>query len=347
MNLELAWFAALCDDDYRQLGVVDRDLRSSYRHCRAIVLEAERQGFDNILLPSGYELGIDGVAFAAAVAPELERLRLLVAVRCAELWPPQLARQLATLDQILDGRLTINIISSDLPGAPVDSAPRYARSTEVMQILRALLDGESIAHHGDFFDLELDPPRICRERTEGCPPFYFGGISEPARNTAAAEADVFLLWPDTLAGCREVIDDMRRRAEGHGRDLRFGFRTHLVVRDTEDEARSAAAHLISAVDEAAGKEIARRSLDSGSAGVRRQAELRESAADDGFAEGCLWTGIGKARSGAGAALVGTPEQVSESIALYAELGIESFIFSGYPHLDECTRVGETLLPLLR
>ena len=137
---EVSWFAALCDDDYEYLGVSDPALQSSYTHCRDIVLRAEANGFDNILLPSGYQLGIDSVAFAGAVAPELERMRLLVAVRCSELWPPQLARQLATLDRMLGGRLTINIISSDVPGAPLESVPRYARSLEVMKILRSLLD---------------------------------------------------------------------------------------------------------------------------------------------------------------------------------------------------------------
>jgi len=109
---EVSWFAALCDDDYEFLGVPDPRLQSSWEHCRNIVLAAEKGGFDNILLPSGYALGIDTLAFAAAIAPMLKRMRLLTAVRCGEMWPPQLARQLATIDQMLGGRLTINIISS-------------------------------------------------------------------------------------------------------------------------------------------------------------------------------------------------------------------------------------------
>ena len=120
-ELELAWFSALCDDDYRWLGVPDPTLRSSFDHCADIVTTAERGGFDNVLLPSGYDLGIDSIAFAGGVATLTDTIKLLVAVRCGELWPPQLARQLATLDQMLGGRLTINIISSDLPGAPVAS----------------------------------------------------------------------------------------------------------------------------------------------------------------------------------------------------------------------------------
>ena len=197
MSAEIAWFAALCDDDYEFLGHPEPRLRSSWEHCRGIVLRAERAGFDNVLLPSGYALGIDSVAFAGGVAPLLERMRLLVAVRCGELWPPQLARQLATLDRMLGGSLTINIISSDLPGAPLESAPRYRRTLEVMKILRPLLDGKPVSYRGEFYRLEVEPP-AATTLSGRCPPFYFGGLSEDARNVAAEAADVFLMWPDTL-----------------------------------------------------------------------------------------------------------------------------------------------------
>lgn len=340
---EVAWFSALCDDDYRYLGVDDPSLRSSYTHCRDIVLSAQASGFDNVLLPSGYDLGIDGVAFAAAVAPEVTTMRLLLAVRAGELWPPQLARQLATLDQMLGGRLTINIISSDLPGAPIESAPRYRRTIEVMHVLRALLSGQAVDHHGEFYDLVIDPPRA-RTVSGACPPFYFGGLSDAARDAAAEAADVFLLWPDTEAGAAEVLGDMRRRAAAVGRNLRFGLRTHVIVRETEAEARAAARALISRLDPAVGDAIRRRSLDSASAGVQRQTALRDDADDEGYVEDNLWTGIGRARSGAGAAVVGDPDQVVAKLRRYQALGIESFILSGYPHLEECARVGTLVLP---
>ncbi len=172
-SVEISWFAALCDDDYRYLGVADPELASSWAHCRDITLTAEQNGFDNILLPSGYTLGIDATAFAAAVAPLTERLRLLLAVRMGELWLPQLARQLATIDRILQGRLTVNIISSDMPGEILESAPRYRRTLEWMKVLRMLLDGESIDFHGEFVKLNLDPPRA-RTVSGKCPLFYFG-----------------------------------------------------------------------------------------------------------------------------------------------------------------------------
>src|ERR1700677_2841114 len=142
MGCEVSWFSALCDDDYEFLGVPEAGLLSSWEHCRDIALVAEQAGYDSLLLPSGYAMGIDAVAFAAGIAPMLRRMQLLVAVRMGELWPPQLARQLATIEQLLDGRLTTNIISSDLPGQQLESSPRYRRTLEYMRVLRDLLDGK-------------------------------------------------------------------------------------------------------------------------------------------------------------------------------------------------------------
>ena len=307
-----------------------------------------------MLLPSGYALGIDAVPFAGGIAAITERIKLLLAVRCGEMWPPQLARQLAGLDEMLGGRLTINIISSDLPGAPLASDPRYARTLEVMTILRTLLAGSPIDHHGEFYDVTLDAPRIAVDRAAArrsaglpvTPPFYFGGLSEPAREVAAQAADVYLMWPDTMPEIAAIIADMRARADRHGRTLRFGYRTHVIVRETESEARAAAARLLSRLDAAEGEAIRNRSLDATSAGVSRQAELRDSADDDGFVEDHLWTGIGRARSGCGAAIVGDPDQVVAKLRAYVALGIDAFILSGYPHLAECDLVAKYVLPSL-
>jgi len=146
------------------------------------------------------------------------------------MWPPQLARQLAGLDEMLDGRLTINIISSDLPGTQLASEPRYARTLQVMTILRTLLAGSPLDHHGEFYDLTLDAPRVAVDRAAArqlaglpvTPPFHFGGMSEPAREVAAQAADVYLMWPDTMPEIAAIIADMRARAGRHGRSLRFG-----------------------------------------------------------------------------------------------------------------------------
>jgi len=342
---EIAWFGALCDDDYEQLGVPSPDLRSSWMHCRDITLAAQRNGFDNILLPSGYALGIDTVSFASAIAPEIDSMRLLVAVRCGEVWVPQLARQMATLNQILGGRLTINIISSEMPGETLDSEPRYRRTLETMIVLRALLAGERVDFDGDHLSVHLDPPRICAENPMSIP-FYFGGLSEHARETAAEGADVYLMWPDTEDAVAATVADLTARAATHGRTLRFGYRVHVVVRDSEAEAIAAAEHLVEALDDEEGARIRARSLDSHSAGVRRQAELRDGAGRDGFAEAHLWTGIGRARSGCGAAIVGDPDQVAAKIRRYQHLGMETFILSGYPHRDECERFARLVLPRL-
>jgi alkanesulfonate monooxygenase len=339
---EVSWFAALCDDDYEQLGVVDPSLRSSWPHCRDITLAADRNGFDAILMPSGYQLGIDTVAFASAVAPMLERLAPLVAVRMGELWVPQLARQLATLDQLVGGRLLINIISSDLPGETLASEPRYRRTLEWMQVLRTLLAGEPVSFHGEFVDLEVDPPRVAAE-SRRVPPFYFGGLSEAARDVAAQGADVYLTWPDTVAATADVVADLRARAAAHGRTLRFGFRAHVIVRETEDAARAAARDLVAALDDDTGAAIRSRSLDTASAGVARQAELRHGADDEGYAERHLWTGVGRARSGAGAAIVGDPDQVRATLDAYRAVGIDAFILSGYPHQRECDRFARLVL----
>jgi alkanesulfonate monooxygenase len=342
---EISWFSALCDDDYEQLGVTNPTLQSSWNHCSDIVRTVQESGFDNVLLPSGYDLGIDTLAFASAMAPTITEMKLLTAVRCGEVWVPQLARQLATINQMLDGRLSINIISSEMPGESLDGPSRYARTIETMNALRILLNGNRLDIDGEYIQLHVDAPRICVESPQ-TPQFYFGGLSDEARDVAAAAADVYLMWPDTEDVVAATIADLRQRAQSYNRTLKFGYRVHVVVRDTEEEARNAAAHLISAVDAATGDAIRSRSLDSASVGVRRQAELRESSSADGFVEPQLWTGIGKARSGCGAALVGTPQQVIDKIHRYEQMGIEAFIFSGYPHKEEAQRFAELVLPHL-
>ena len=208
---EVSWFSALCDDDYEFLGQPDAALKSSWEHCRNIVLTAEKGGFDNILLPSGYALGIDTTAFAAAIATVTRRIKLLMAVRVGDAWPPQLARQIATLDQLANGRLNVNIISSEMPGEVLASAPRYQRTVEVMEILKTLLNGEPLDYQGDHYRIRIDPPGI-KTVSGKCPPLYFGGLSPDARDAAARAADVYLMWPDTMPAVREVVADMTKRA---------------------------------------------------------------------------------------------------------------------------------------
>ncbi len=341
--VEMSWFSALCDDDYEFLGAPDPELASSWEHCRNIVLTADRYGYDNVLLPSGYQLGIDNTAFAAGMAPLTEQIRLLLAVRMGELVVPQVARQMATLDQMLGGRLTINIISSDIPGETLESEPRYRRSTEIMYALRELLDGRGVSYEGEFLDLEIEPPRI-RTVSGRSPLFYFGGLSPAARDCAAAAADVFLTWPNTTDKVLEVKADMDERAAAYGRSLRYGWRSHVIVRETEEEARIAAARLLSKLDDETGDAIRKKSLDSASAGVAAQTALRDESDDDGYVERHLWTGVGRARSGAGAAIVGDPDQVRGKIEELIDAGIDAFILSGYPHAAECDLFARHVLP---
>ncbi len=340
---EISWFSALCDDDYEFLGVPDPMLKSSWEHCRDIVLQAETGGFDNILLPSGYALGIDTTAFAAAIAPMLQRIALLMAVRIGETWPPQLARQIATIDRLLGGRLTVNIISSDMPGETLASEPRYARTVEAMHILKTLLNGEPLDHDGEFWKLKIDPPRVGTVSGKA-PLLYFGGLSPHAREAAAKGCDVFLMWPDKKETVAAIIADMKERAAKHGRTLRFGYRAHVIVRETEAEARTYADRLLSKLDADQGAAIRSKSLDSTSTGVAAQAALRDGASDDGYAEANLWTGVGRARSGCGAAIVGDPDQVLAKIEMYRDMGIEAFILSGYPHAAEADLFARHVLP---
>ena len=343
---EYAWFGALCDDDYEFLGVPDDRLRSSWGHCRDIVLRAERNGFDNVLLPSGYSLGIDATAFASAIAVETNRIKLLLAVRLGELVVPQLARQIATLQQISGGRLVINAISSDVPGETLSSEDRYRRTTESITVLRTLLAGKRADYDGTFVTAHVDAPRIAVDAPHD-PVVYFGGLSEAARECAAESSDVYLMWPDTTPRMVEVMREMHARSAKFGRTLRYGWRSHVIVRETEAEARDAADRLLSRLDVDTGAAIRAKSLDSKSAGVARQSELREAADADGYIERHLWTGVGRARSGAGIAIVGDPDQVTAKLLEIRDAGVSTFILSGYPHLTECDLVARYVLPKLR
>ena len=346
---EVAWFAPICNDDYRYLGVPENAYKSSFENTKNILLTAETYGFKNILCPSSYQVGQDPLAFCAAVAPMTENINLLIAIRCGELHPPMLGRYLASLDHMLKGRLTVNIISSDLPGEKLSSQERYDRSREVIEILKQGFTGESIRHHGSFYHCELettDPVKPYQQN--GGPLLYFGGYSEPALKLCAEHCDVYLMWPDTEEKIYQQIKHLSHMAFNEfDRSLDYGLRVHLVVRETEKEARDYAKSMVSKLDLDKGLEIKNRALDSHSKGVSLQSELRDQSDQDGFVEPCLWTGIGQARSGCGAALVGTPDQIIEKIHRFMDMGIRAFVFSSYPHEKECEMVGKYILPHIK
>lgn len=344
---EVAWFSALCSDDYEFLGVPDGTLRSSYEHCGDIVRKADAQGFQNILLPSGWIAGQDALTFAAALAPQTQQINQLVALRMGEVWPPMLARAIATVDHIAKGRLCINIISSDMPGLKESNETRYARASEIIQILQGLwrTDGP-FEWKGDFYQISLPNTEPAKPyQQNGGPLLYFGGISPAAQELCAKHCDVFLMWPETEDRLAATMQGMVEKAAAHGRTIDFGFRGHVIVRETEAEARAAADRLISRLTPEKGAEIKARSQDSQSYGVQRQDELRAQA-QDLYIEDHLWSGVGLARSGCGSAIVGDPDQVLAKLNRYMDLGIRAFILSGYPHLDECDLFAKCVLPKL-
>jgi alkanesulfonate monooxygenase len=345
--VEVAWFGALCGDDYQFLGVPDGALRSSFEHCRDIVLTADRLGYDNILLPNSYVPGQDTLAFAGAMAALTQRIQLLVAVRCGEYHPPMLGRAVATLDHMLRGRLTLNIISSDMPGERLDSDARYRHSAEVIEILKQGWTRDRIQFQGEFYEFDLPADPVKPFQQNGGPLLYFGGISDPARDLCARHCDVFLMWPETEDRLAATMRDLSARATAYGREIDFGLRIHMIVRETEADARDAARRLVSKLDDAVGQEIKHRAQDSRSAGVLRQDELRKQADEEGYIEPFVWSGIGRARSGCGSALVGDPGQVLEKLQRYIDMGMRAFIFSGYPHLDECRLFARHVLPHLK
>jgi len=346
--VEVSWFAALCSDDYEYLGVPDGALRSSWEHCRDILLEAENQGFRNILCPSSYQVGQDTLSFVAGCAPLTDRINMLAAVRCGEMQPIMLARTIATLDHMLEGRLTINIISSDFPGETAESAYRYQRSREVVEILRQAWTRDEIDYDGEIYHfkgISTDPAKPYQQN--GGPLMYFGGYSPAALELCGQHCDVYLMWPEPKDQIAERMKAANEAAAKYGRTLDYGLRVHMIVRDTEAEAKEYAEHLVSRLDDEYGKLIRDRAHDSISLGVSHQAKARELADKFGYVEPHLWTGVGRARSGCGAALVGSTDQVLSEIEEYRKMGIRAFIFSGYPHLDECKSFGSRVLPQLK
>lgn len=340
---EVSWFSALCSDDYQFLGVPDGDLRSSWAHCSAIVQKAEANGFRNILCPSSYQVGQDTLSFVAGCAPITDKINLLAAVRCGEMQPIMLARTLATLDHMLEGRLTVNIISSDFPGQQEPSPFRYQRSREVVEILKQAWTRDEINFHGEVYDfkgLSTDPVRPYQT---GGPLLYFGGYSPDALELCGQHCDVYLMWPEKIEELEGRMKAVNAVAEKYNRTLDYGLRTHVIVRDTEAEAREYADYIVSKLDDEQGRAIRARALDATSLGVSHQAKNRELADDDGYVEPHMWTGVGRARSGCGAAIVGSTDQVLSKLETYQKMGIRAFILSGYPHLEEADHFGTRVL----
>ncbi|MAC86527.1 MAG: alkanesulfonate monooxygenase [Gammaproteobacteria bacterium] len=344
---EISWFAPLCDGDDDFLGNRNPLYKSSWENTSTIVSTADELGFKNVLCPSSYQVGQDPISFAAGMATITKQINFLVAIRCGELHPPMLARTIASLDHMLKGRLTINIISSNLPGMDLSSKERYARSREVIQILKQSWTQDQIKFKGNYYNFNLSSRPVKTYQQNGGPLLYFGGYSPDGVDLCAEFCDVYLMWPETESKLKGLIDTMTLKAANYNRTVKFGLRVHVIVRETEKEARDYADSLISKLDIKMGTDIRNRAQDATSLGVARQSQLRDKADEKYYVEPNLWTGIGLARSGCGAAIVGNPDQVVAKIEHYIEMGINSFIFSGYPHQKECELFAKLVLPRLK
>jgi alkanesulfonate monooxygenase len=285
------------------------------------------------------------------MAPLTTKLRFLVAVRPGLSEPSMTARMAATLDRLSGGRVLINVVAGGDPiemhgdGVWFGHGERYQATAEYLTVWRALMQGQTVDFSGDHIRVEggklLYPPA-----QKPYPPLYFGGSSDAGQNVAAQHCDVYLTWGERPAEVGEKLAQAHRRAAERGRTLSFGIRLHVVVRETAEEAWRDADALIKHVDDEAIAFSQRTFARFDSVGQRRMARLHNGRRDRLEISPNLWAGVGLVRGGAGTALVGNPEQVAARMREYMELGINRFILSGYPHLEECYRFAELVFPLL-
>jgi alkanesulfonate monooxygenase len=279
------------------------------------------------------------------------RLRFLVAVRPGLQSPSLAARMTATLDRISEGRLLINVVTGGDPienagdGLFLDHAARYALTDEFLSVYTRLLAGEDVDFQGKYLQIKdgklLYPPA----QPKG-PPLYFGGSSAVGQDIAARVVQKYLTWGEPPLQVAEKIGGMRARADKYGRQLSFGIRLHVIVRETTSEAWAAADRLIEHVDEQTIAEAQKVFARMDSVGQQRMSELHQGKRDKLEISPNLWAGVGLVRGGAGTALVGDPDTVAERMKEYMRAGIDTFILSGYPHLEEAYRFGELVLPRL-
>jgi alkanesulfonate monooxygenase len=349
MSLDILWFIPTHGDG-RYLGTSVGGRQFTLDYARQIAQAADSLGYYGALLPTGRSCE-DSWIVASALVPATERLRFLVAVRPGLSSPALAARMTATLDRISGGRLLVNVVTGGDPvelegdGLFLEHDERYRLTDEFLTVYRRLLAGETVDFVGRH--LRHKEGRILYPPIQAPhPPLYFGGSSEAGQDVAAEHVELYLTWGEKPEDVAEKIESVRRKAAARGRTLRFGIRLHVIVRETEAEAWEAADRLISHVDdktvEAAQKIFER--YDS--VGQRRMSGLHRGDRASLEISPNLWAGVGLVRGGAGTALVGDPETVAARMKEYAALGIDSFILSGYPHLEEAYRFAELVFPLL-
>jgi alkanesulfonate monooxygenase len=343
------WFLPTHGDS-RYLGTTKGGREVNFDYLRQVAQAADQLGYFGVLLPTGRSCE-DSWVVASAVVPWTERLRYLVAVRPGLQSPTVAARMTATLDRVSNGRLLINVVTGGDPienkgdGIFLDHNERYNVTREFLNVYRDLLAGKAVNVHGKHISIEdgrlLFPP----VQPSG-PPLYFGGSSDAGIDVAVDTIDKYLTWGEPPAQVAEKVNRVRTAASARGRKLSFGIRLHVIVRETNEEAWRAADELIQYVTDdtiAAAQKIFSR-MDS--VGQQRMAQLHGGRRDKLEISPNLWAGVGLVRGGAGTALVGDPQTVAARIKEYQDIGIDTFILSGYPHLEEAYRFAELVFPLL-
>src|ERR1700728_4154454 len=348
-NMELFWFLPTHGDG-RYLGSAEQARTVNYGYLKQIAQAADQLGFQGVLLPTGRSCE-DAWVVASSLVPVTTRLKFLVAIRPGITSPTAAARMAATFDRLSEGRLLINVVTGGDPdealgdGVFLTHDERYEVTEEFLQIWREAVAGNAISLNGKHLHVENAKvlyPAIQKPH----PPLYFGGSSKVAYGLAARQVDVYLTWGEPLQQVEEKINTVRRLAAEQGRSVRFGIRLHVIVRETEKEAWNAADDLIRYLDDETIAKAQKAFANFDSEGQRRMAQLHSGSRDKLEVSPNLWAGVGLVRGGAGTALVGDPATVAQRMREYADLGIETFILSGYPHLEEAYRVADLLFPHL-
>ena len=347
MSYEVFWFLPTSGDT-RYLGKSDFSRAPSNAYLRQVAETVDRLGYDGILIPTGASCA-DPWVTAATLVGVTRRIKLLVALRTSISGPTAGARQAAALDEALGGRLLLNVVpggdATELAaeGVFLSHDERYDVADEYLTVWKRLLAGEKVDFEGRHFRLE-GARNFHDALQKPWPPLYFGGSSPAAHELAAKHVDAYLTWGEPVEAVAAKIADVRKRAERHGRTVRFGVRLHVIVRETEDEAWSDADRLISRLtdDDIARAQAQYAQMDS--VGQARMAALHQGRRDRLVIGPNLWAGVGLVRGGAGTALVGSPEQVVNRLDEYAALGVDTFVLSGYPHLEEAISFAELAFP---
>ncbi len=348
-RIKVLWFLPTHGDS-RYLGTSEGGRAVDLPYLTQIAQAADSLGYYGALLPTGRSCE-DSWVIASALAPLTKRLRFLVAVRPGLQSPTLAARMTATLDRISEGRLLINVVTGGDPqenkgdGIFLSHAERYEVTREFLDIYKAVLRGETVEHIGKHFRIE-DGRLLFAPHQTPHPPLYFGGSSPEANDVAAEQIDKYLTWGEPPADVARKLETVRELAEKKGRNVSFGIRLHVIVRETNEAAWAAADALISRLDDAtiASAQAVFARMDS--VGQARMSRLHGGRRDKLEVSPNLWAGVGLVRGGAGTALVGDPDTVAERIDEYRRIGIDTFILSGYPHLEEAYRFGELVLPTL-